>query len=117
MYVAQDGFFVRVNPVIATISGYGIKELEGRAADSFIHPDDVDTVKRMAREMLRGQRTTAHEFRIVTRDGDIRWVMETVTPITYKGRPAIFGHFMDITDRKDHGGEDSRVGNALPDYF
>ena len=26
--------------------------------------------------------------------------METVTPITYKGRPAVFGHFMDITDRK-----------------
>ena len=45
-------------------------------------------------------RTTAHEFRILTRAGEIRWVMETVTPITYKGRPAIFGHFMDITDRK-----------------
>ena len=23
-----------------------------------------------------------------------------MTPVTYKGRPAIFGHFMDITDRK-----------------
>ena len=100
MYLAQDGFFVRVNPVIAVISGYGIKQLEGRAADSFIHPDDVEAVKRMAREMLRGHRTTAHEFRIITRSGEIRWVMETVTPITYKDRPAIFGHFMDITDRK-----------------
>lgn len=100
MYVAQNGLFVRVNPIIAAASGYAVEELEGRRADSLIHPDDVGYVKRMAREMLRGRRTTAHEFRIVTRDGEIRWVMEAVTPITYSGRPAIFGHFMDITDRK-----------------
>lgn len=100
MYVAQNGLFVRVNPIIASVSGYAVEELEGRRADSLIHPGDVAYVKRMAREMLRGKRTTAHEFRIVTRAGDIRWVMEAVTPITYSGRPAIFGHFMDITDRK-----------------
>ncbi|HNQ01236.1 MAG TPA: PAS domain S-box protein [Syntrophales bacterium] len=100
MYVAQNGLFVRVNPTIAAVSGYAVEELEGRRADSLIHPDDVGYVKRVAREMLRGHRTTAHEFRIVTRKGDIRWVMEAVTPITYSGRPAIFGHFMDITDRK-----------------
>lgn len=100
MYVAQSGLFVRVNPIIASVSGYAVEKLEGRRADSLIHPDDVEYVKRMAREMLRGRRTTAHEFRIVTCTGDIRWVMEAVTPITYSGRPAIFGHFMDITDRK-----------------
>ena len=100
MYVAQNGLFVRVNPITASVSGYAIEDLEGRSADSLIHPDDVAHVKRMAREMLRGERTTAHEFRIVTRAGDIRWVMEALTPVTYSGRPAIFGHFMDITDRK-----------------
>jgi PAS domain S-box-containing protein len=100
MYVAQDGLFIRVNPIITAVSGYGVEEVEGRRADSLVHPDDLETVKRQAREMLRGMRTTAHEFRIVTRAGEIRWVMESVTPVTYKGRPAIFGHFMDITDRK-----------------
>ncbi len=100
MYVAQDGLFIRVNPIITAVSGYGIEEIEGRRSDSLVHPDDLETVKRQAREMLRGKRTTAHEFRIVTRSGEIRWVMESVTPVTYKGRPAIFGHFMDITDRK-----------------
>ena len=25
MYVAQDGFFVRVNPIIASVSGYSIE--------------------------------------------------------------------------------------------
>jgi PAS domain S-box-containing protein len=100
MYVAQNGLFVRVNPIIASVSGYSIEELEGRRADSLIHPEDVDYVKRIAREMLRGRRMTAHEFRIITRGKEVRWVMEAVTPITYAGRPAIFGHFMDITDRK-----------------
>ncbi|NPV03277.1 MAG: PAS domain S-box protein [Syntrophaceae bacterium] len=100
MYVAQNGLFVRVNPIVASVSGYAIEELEGRRADSLIHPEDVATARRMAREMLLGKRMTAHEFRIVTRAGDVRWVMEAVTPITYSGRPAVFGHFMDITDRK-----------------
>jgi len=100
MYVAQNGLFVRVNPIVASVSGYAIEELEGRRSDSLIHPDDVATVKRMAREMLQGKRMTAHEYRILTRTGGIRWVMEAVTPITYAGRSAIFGHFMDITDRK-----------------
>lgn len=100
MYVAQDGFFVRVNPIIASVSGYSIDELEGRPADSLVHPDDVERVKKLARRILKGEQTTAREFRILTRSGEIRWLMETVTPITYKGRPAVFGHFMDITDRK-----------------
>ncbi len=103
MYVAQNGLFVRVNPIVACVSGYAIEELEGRSADSLIHPEDATHVKRMAREMIRGRRTTAHEFRIVSRRGEIRWVMEAVTPITYAGRPALFGHFMDITDRKGMG--------------
>ena len=34
MYVAQNGLFVRVNPIIASVSGYAVEELEGRRADS-----------------------------------------------------------------------------------
>ena len=30
----------------------------------------------LARGILKGEQTTAHEFRIVTRSGEIRWLME-----------------------------------------
>ncbi|MEJ2717687.1 MAG: PAS domain-containing sensor histidine kinase, partial [Deltaproteobacteria bacterium] len=39
-------------------------------------------------------------FMVMTRGDKPRWIMETVTSIQYLGRPATFGNFMDITDRK-----------------
>jgi len=45
-------------------------------------------VKINARAMLRGESTSPHEFRIVTKSADIRWIMETVTSISYGGKPA-----------------------------
>jgi PAS domain-containing protein len=41
-----------------------------------------------------------HTFRIITKLGQVRWIMETVTSITYGGRPAILGNSMDITELK-----------------
>jgi PAS domain-containing protein/DNA-binding CsgD family transcriptional regulator len=50
--------------------------------------------------MLRGESSSPHEFRIVTKDGNIRWIIETVTSIYYGGKPAILGNSMDITDQR-----------------
>lgn len=50
--------------------------------------------------MLRGERASPHEFRIITRQGSIRWVLETVASITLDGKPAILGNSMDITEEK-----------------
>lgn len=100
IYVVQDGCFRNVNPSAAANTGFTPEELVGMKSDSRVHPDDREKVKRNARAMLRGERTSPHEFRIITKDGDIRWIMETVSSITYEGRPAILGNSMDITDRK-----------------
>ena len=100
IYVVQDGKFHSINSNVASYTGYTPEELIGRKADTIIHPDDVKRVKKNAREMLRGQRITPQEFRIIRKTGDIRWVMETATAISHDGRPAILGHSMDITDSK-----------------
>jgi len=50
--------------------------------------------------MLRGRMLSPHEFRIISKDGSTRWILETVAPIKYEGRAAILGNSMDITDRK-----------------
>ncbi len=42
-----------------------------------------------------------HEFRIVTKDGRIRWIMETVAFIPYKGSRAVLGNSMDITEQTE----------------
>ncbi|NPU86524.1 MAG: PAS domain S-box protein [Syntrophaceae bacterium] len=100
IYVVQDGRFCNVNANAASYASYTTEELLQKNADAVIHPDDKEDVKRNARDMLRGKRTAPHVFRIITKTGETRWIMETVTSITYGGRPAILGNCMDITELK-----------------
>lgn len=100
IYVVQDGRFRFVNANAASYTGYKAGELIGRKADRIVHTEDRSIVKRNARDMLKGGRTSPHEFRIVTKKGNIRWVLETVTSIMYEGKRAILGNSMDITERK-----------------
>jgi len=100
IYVVQSGRFRYLNRNAASYAGYTPIELVGRDAFSIVHHEDRDLVNRLAREMLKGLRTEPYEFRIITRDWQVRWIMETVTPITYQGKPAILGNSMDVTEKK-----------------
>jgi len=66
-----------------------------------VHPDDRALVARRAKAMLRGKGRTSHVFRVVTKQGEIRWIMETVTPIRFQGKKAVLGNSMDITEQKE----------------
>jgi len=100
IYVVQDGRFSYLNRNAASYAGYTPIELTGRDAFSIVHHEDRDLVNKLAREMLKGQRTEPYEFRIINKDWQVRWIMETVTPITYQGKPAILGNSMDVTEKK-----------------
>lgn len=50
--------------------------------------------------MLAGKKTTPYEFCIMDKNGRVKWVMETVTPVKYEGMRAALGYFMDITKQK-----------------
>lgn len=101
IYVVRDGKFSIVNARAAANTGYSAEELIGMNADSLIHPDDKQEVIQRAREMLRGSSdSTPYVFRILTKQGDVRWIMESVSVITYGGRPAILGNSIDITENR-----------------
>ena len=100
IYVVQDGQFQSINPNAASYYGCAPEELTGKKSNSIVHPEDKERHRQCARDMLKGKRSSPHEFRIISRSGEIHWIMETVTPIIYKGRPAILGNSMDITERK-----------------
>ena len=68
----------------------------------FVHPEDRETVLGHAREMLSGRRSSPYEYRIVMKAGQVRWIMETVTPIRYKGYRAVLGNSMDVTAQKEY---------------
>jgi PAS domain S-box-containing protein len=100
-YIVQDGLFRYLNNNVACYAGYTPEEMIGMEAISIIHPEDREAARKNAIEMLKGMRTVPYEFRVISRDGNVRWIIETVTGIHYRGRPAILANSIDITGRKN----------------
>ncbi len=100
LFIIQDGRIVLVNPQFEKSSGYKNQELVGKESLFLVHPDDREIVHRYAIDMLKGKRSVPYEYRAVRKDGEIRWIMESVTSIMYEGKRAVFGNHIDITDKK-----------------
>ncbi|MDQ5984423.1 MAG: hypothetical protein CSYNP_00118 [Syntrophus sp. SKADARSKE-3] len=100
IYVSQNGRLCKVNANVTEYTGYPEAELIGMKIDAMIHPDDRDSSVENAKAMLRGETATPYVYRIITKLGDIRWIMETVSCITHLGKPAILGNAMDITEHR-----------------
>lgn len=100
VYIVQDGKFQFVNVQFQQHAGVNESELLGMDVSEFVLPEDRDMVKRMSLAMLKGERSNPYEFRFVSHDGRIKWVIERVASIQHNGRPATLANFMDITERK-----------------
>ncbi|HAJ26268.1 MAG TPA: hypothetical protein DCG53_03330, partial [Syntrophus sp. (in: bacteria)] len=101
VYVVQEGTFRYINPHAASYADYNPSELIGSKGKDLIFPGDREAAQRHAAEMLRGERTTPYEFRVMTKEGSVRWIMETVSPAVYEGRPAVIGNSMDVTEMRE----------------
>ncbi|MDD5475720.1 MAG: PAS domain S-box protein, partial [Syntrophales bacterium] len=101
VYIAQGGKFKFVNPYIVNYSGYREDEWIGRNTDHFLLPEDVEKTRQNARAMLTGKRWAPYEYRYVTKSGETRWIMENIISVTYKGKRAVLGNTMDITEERE----------------
>ncbi len=99
-YIVQDGEFCYVTPNIRRFTGYGEDELLGRSPLEFVVPEDRKAVAKNALRMLKGELSSPYQFRAVCKNSSIRWIMEAVTPIRYRGRRATLGNCMDFTERR-----------------
>ncbi|MCX5891884.1 MAG: PAS domain S-box protein [Deltaproteobacteria bacterium] len=101
IYINQAGQFQIINQWLQEITGFDKEELYLMDPANLVHPEDRREVEQKAASMLEGKSSTAYEYRIITREGKVRWIMETVTPTTYQGNEAILGFSMDITGHKE----------------
>ncbi|MFC1920339.1 PAS domain S-box protein, partial [Chloroflexota bacterium] len=112
IYIVQDSKFQYVNPEFVKSSGYSEEELVSMDARELIFEEDKEEARNAAIEMLKGQRFTPYEYRVVNKDGNIRWVMESLNSIQYNGRRATIGSHIDITEIKQ-GEESLRESEAF----
>lgn len=100
LVIIQDGKFRRVNPEFLDLTGYSEDELIGRNSLFIVPREEREKVRRNAVQMLKGERSEPYEHRIITKNGETRWIVEKVTSIHYNDERAALTSFIDITDRE-----------------
>lgn len=116
LVILQNGRNVFVNPAAEKITGYTQNELLTMSPEELtmlIHPADRALILQRREDRITGKDVPSnYEFRIVCRDGSVRWLETFNTRITYRGKPAIQMSYIDITARKQ-GEEALRVEHQL----
>ena len=101
VFLLVNGKFRFLNTRFEQSTGYRADELLGQDSLVVVHPEDRAQVRKDAVAMLQGRRSTPYEFRAITKDGRIRWILGTVAPVTFRGERAVHGSYMDVTDQKE----------------
>ncbi|KNZ42474.1 sensor domain-containing diguanylate cyclase [Acetobacterium bakii] len=99
--VIQNQEIKVANPMAQELTGYSVKELLSMSIPDLISPEDnismiVFYKKRLMDEKEHGKQ----EFRIVRKDGVMRWVEFNAIKILWNDQPATLNYIIDITDRK-----------------
>jgi PAS domain S-box-containing protein len=100
LFIIQKGKFQFVNDEFHRLIGRSSEELIGTGSMRLVLPEDRDMVRENAIKMLRGERSSPYKYRIIDKDDQTRWMLEGVASIQYRGRRAVLGHSMDITERE-----------------
>ena len=112
--ITDEGFeFEWLTDSFSRITGYEIDELKGRNWEKLVHPGDVDRVRRGAAKLF-AMEPFVSEYRIVTKDGAIRWLRAHSRPTVLEdGSKRIYGAAQDITERAEAEEEQRRLLEVL----
>jgi PAS domain S-box-containing protein len=102
VYLVQDGIFKYVNSKLARTLGYEIEEMTDKVAvKDIIFPEDWPLVEENVRKRMSGELGSIHyEFRVTTKNKEVRNIEVYSSRTLYRGKPAIIGTQLDITERK-----------------
>jgi PAS domain S-box-containing protein len=100
VYIAVDKRLRFTNFHLQEYTGYSRSEMIDMDPLDLVHPDDREKAVVDASNMLRGLRFSPYEYRLISKDGHVKWILETVVPIMFKGNKAILGNSIDITEYK-----------------
>lgn len=100
--VHREGKIVFANPAAVALLGAGtVRDLVGRSAMSFVHPDDhLSVVGLVDAAATAGHNGSLAEERFVRLDGTVIDVEVQNTSIQFEGAPAVRVSLRDITERK-----------------
>ena len=105
LVIVQDLKVVFANGAMAQICGYTVEEILSASAETltnFIHPQDRALVWQQHKARLEGESPPdRYEFRVIRKDGHVRWLEILTSRVEYHGRPAIQAACIDVTERQE----------------
>lgn len=101
VYLIQDWIFRYVNPNMAEMYGYDVREMIDRLGpQDAVLEEDWPLVRENLWKRLTGEVESFHySFRGIKASGEIMHVEVYGSRTDYRGRPAVIGTILDITDR------------------
>jgi PAS domain S-box-containing protein len=98
--VYSGGPLVFANQQALTLTGYSRDEFMGLRYDELVHPDDAHLVRDWVYGLIKGTHdgAIAPTFRIVRKDGELRWLSATGAPCLWDGQPAQVCVYSDVTE-------------------
>ncbi|MFW9989614.1 MAG: PAS domain S-box protein [Candidatus Odinarchaeota archaeon] len=104
IFIIQDGLLKYFNKKVVETSGYSAEEIKNWSPNKFTiitHPDDLEFTWEQAIKKQTGDPNVIHQYiyRIIRKDGEVRWIESFSKTINYKGHPADLAMTIDITDK------------------
>jgi len=101
VYLIQDGVFKYVNPALCQAFGYSFDEIIGKSVPYLVAPCDQDKVMKNIRRRTTGEiEALRYDFLALRKDGSTFNIEVFGSRINYRGKPAVQGTAIDITERK-----------------
>lgn len=87
-WIGADSKFVYMTPSVERLTGYLPEDFERNPnlLDSLIFTDDADLWQRHQHLRSDSDKLTETQFRIVRKDGAVRWVSHTCRPVIHEGK-------------------------------
>jgi diguanylate cyclase (GGDEF)-like protein/PAS domain S-box-containing protein len=103
-WFSGDGRLLWINPGVERLTGYNAEECMNQRSHpmEIVHPEDRETLARAMASAGKAPTMTEIEFRVVCKDGTVRWCAAVSQPaIDTQGRNVGFrASIRDISDRK-----------------
>lgn len=115
IYLLQDGLLRYANAEFANIFGYEVDEMTDlMGVRDVIFSGDLPMVEENLRKRISGDvKSLRYAFRIVTKNREIKYAEVHSSRTIYKGKPAVIGTILDITDRRRVEEELRRLSIAI----
>jgi PAS domain S-box-containing protein len=93
---------IYANPVVQTLTGYSVADLDRAGFLNWIHPDDQAKMLGRWDSVLRGEAFQDEEYRLVSKSGAVRWVAASWGPLLDEtgAQVGVQGSERDITEHR-----------------